>query len=80
MNPAIRLSRVVLPHPDGPTTQTISPAATSSETSWKAQVGSPSVVAKIFETRSISISGPVRAVGRGAGAAPPMRDVVGNAG
>ena len=34
--PAIRLSRVVLPHPEAPTRQTNSPGATSSETSWRA--------------------------------------------
>src|SRR5262249_770025 len=55
MKPASRCSSVVLPQPEGPIRQTNSPSAMRSETCHSAQFGSPSRVANIWDTRSISI-------------------------
>src|SRR5262245_8629818 len=51
-SPAIRRSRVDLPHPDGPTSTRNSPSSIRSETSSTAATPPP----KIFETRSRTIS------------------------
>src|SRR6185437_7072690 len=54
--PASSLNKVLLPHPDGPTTQTNSPPQISRLTRSSACTPSPEIVAYVLETSSNSIS------------------------
>src|SRR5262245_58313219 len=55
--PAIRRNRVVLPHPEAPTTVTNSPGLTTRSVLWSACTGSPDAVANTVVTRDSSMAG-----------------------
>src|SRR5262245_1782904 len=57
-SPATISISVLLPHPEGPTTDTNSPGSTSTLTSFNARNGLSVSSPKIFETRSILMGTP----------------------